>query len=176
MFLHTSSPFILTFSTLFYFCHLSPLLDHDILDVHQSLFKKCQASSLAMEAHADTLPMCQCELGCFKENNWYLCNFFLLSYTKFVFASLRTLTYFGITFILNVNLSLHQTLCETGSKYEVLWKRASSICHYLSIHLLTFSTSYTSAFRPLPHWTCQGNIFKCPIGSRTITVDSQSRL
>ena len=102
--------------------------------------------------------------------------FFLLSYAKFVFASLRTLTYYGITFILNVNLSLHQTLYETGSKYEVLWKRASSICHYLSIHLLTFSTSYTSAFRPLPHWTCQGNIFKCPIGSRTITVDSQSRL
>ena len=96
--------------------------------------------------------------------------FFLFSYAKFVFASLRTLNYYGITFNLNTNLSLHKTLYvkpDPSMKYfgkEHLPFAITSIFVFL---LVVLPIPLLLALYPIE--SVRAMLFKCPIGSRAIT-------
>ena len=99
--------------------------------------------------------------------------FFLLSYAKFVFASLRALNNYGITFNLqlNMNLSLHQTLYvkpDPSMKYFGKEHLPFAITSMLIFLLIVLPIPLLLTLYPIGSF--RSILFKCPIGSRTKTA------
>ena len=97
--------------------------------------------------------------------------FFLLSYAKFVFTSLRTLTYYGITYDVNMNRSLHQTPYvkpDPTMKYFGKEHLPFAITSIFIVLFVVLPIPLLLALYPIE--SVRAIMFKCPIGSRTVAA------
>ena len=94
--------------------------------------------------------------------------FFLLSYAKLALTSLRTLNYYGITYHVNMNRSLYQTLYVKPDPMMKYFGKEHLPFAITSIFILVFVVLPIPLLLALyPIESIRAILFKCPIGSRT---------
>ena len=97
--------------------------------------------------------------------------FFLLSYAKLVFTSLRTLAYLGIIYNVNTSHSLHQTLYVKPDPSMRYFGKEHLPFAITSMFIFLFAVlpiPLLLAFYPIE--SVRAVLFKCPIGNRTVTA------
>ena len=97
--------------------------------------------------------------------------FFLLSYAKFAFTSLRTLYYYEITYHVNMNQLLYQTLYmkpDPMMKYFGKEHLPFAITSMFIFVFVVLPVPLFLAFYPIESF--RAILFKCPLGSRTIAA------
>ena len=97
--------------------------------------------------------------------------FFLLSYAKFVYTSLKTLNYYGIIYNVNMNRSLHQTLYvkpDPSMKYFGKEHLPFAITSMFIFLFVVLPIPLLLALYPIE--PVRVIFFQCPIGSRTKTA------
>ena len=97
--------------------------------------------------------------------------FFLLSYAKLVFTSLRTLNYFGIIYNVNTSRSLHQTLYvkpDPSMRYFGKEHLPFAITSVFIFLLVVLPIPLLLALYPIE--SVRVILFKCPIGNRTVAA------